>query len=114
MGLFGGGNSSSTTRTTSQSSGFSQTQGDAFALQGSGNVINMTSSNALKTAQTIAGESLSQVQLAQQNAANTTSAALSTVAQATQGQTQSLVSEGIKWGALIALAYFALKAFGKG
>ncbi len=114
MGLFGGGNSSSTTKTTSQSSGFSQIQGDAFALQGSGNVINMTSSNALKTLQTIAGESLNQVQLAQQNASNTASSAIQAIAQSAQGQSQSLIMEGLKWGALVALAYFALKAFGKG
>lgn len=112
MGLFGGGNSS--TNTTRQSSGFSQVSGDAVNLLGNGNNLSFVDPGALKTAQTIAGEALSQVQLAQTNAANTASAALQTVAQASQGQSQSLISEGIKWAALVALAYFALKAFGKG
>lgn len=113
MGLFGGGNSSSSKKTVTQSSGFDQTYGDATAIQGKGNTVNYIDPGALKAAQSIAGEAMSQVNLAQQNAANTSSAAIQAVSQAAQGQSQSLISEGLKWGALVALGYFALRAFGK-
>ena len=113
MGLFGGGNSSSTTKTTTQSSGFSQISGPALALMGSGNSITFSDQGAIQAAQNIAGEALNQVDLAQQNAAGTSNAAIQAVAQASQGQSQSLISEGLKWGALVALGFFALKAFGK-
>ena len=110
MGLFGGGNSSSST--TAQSGGFSQVNGSALQLQGSNNRVTLSDSGAIAAAQSIAGEALNQVQLAQQNSANTAASAIQTVAQASQGQAQSLIAEAIKWGALVALAFFAMRAFG--
>jgi hypothetical protein len=114
MGLFGGGNSSSSTNTTTQSTGFSQIQGNASAVQGSNNTVSFVDPGALQAAQTIAGEALDQVNLAQQNSSNTAAAAIQAVASSAQGQTQSIVLEAVKWGALVALGFFALKAFGKG
>ena len=112
MGLFGGGNSSSSTRTTSQSSGFSQVSGDASAIQGSNNNISFVDPGALAAAQSIAGEALNQVDLAQQNSANTASSAIQAVSSAAQGQSQSIILEAVKWGAIVALGFFGLKAFG--
>ena len=113
MGLFGGGNSSSSTRTTTASGGFSQISGPALQLQGNANSVQFIDPGALKAAQTIAGEALNQVDLAQQNANGTANSAIQAVAQASQGQAQSLLSEGIKWGAILGIGYIALKAFGK-
>lgn len=114
MGLFGGGNSSSST--TAQSGGFSQVSGPAVQLQGSQNRVTFNSIDpgALQAAQTIAGEALDQVNLAQQNSSNTAAAAIQAVASSAQGQTQSILLEGLKWGALVAVAFFAMKAFSKG
>ena len=108
MGLFGGGNSSSTS--TAQEGGFSNINGSALQLQGSHNRVTLSDSGAIAAAQSIAGEALHQVDLAQQNSANTAASAIQTVAKASQGQAQSLISEAIKWGALVALAFFAVKA----
>lgn len=111
MGLFGGGNSSSTTRTTTLSGGFSQINGSALQLQGTGNNVTLSDSGAIAAAQSIAGEALNQVNLAQQNSANTAAAAIQGITQASQGQAQSLISEGLKWGAIVALGFLAVKAF---
>lgn len=112
MGLFGGGNSSSST--TALSGGFSSVQGSALQLQGNQNRITFSDEGAISAAQSIAHEALDQVQLAQQNSSNAASAAIQAVSSASQGQTQSIILEAVKWGALVALGFFALKAFGKG
>lgn len=107
MGLFGGGNSSSST--TAQSGGFSQIGGSALQLQGNQNKITLSDSGAIAAAQSIAGEALDQVNLAQQNSANTATAAIQGIAQASQGQAQSVLLEGIKWAAIVGIAFVALK-----
>lgn len=112
MGLFGGGNSSSTTN--AQSAGFSTGGGAAVQLMGSNNKLTLSDQGAIKAAQTIAGEALDQVNLAQQNSSNTAAAALKAVTASAQGQTQSILLEGIKWAALVGIAFFAMKAFSKG
>lgn len=123
MGLFGGGNSSSSS--TAQEGGFSNVNGSALQLQGSNNRVTLSDSGAIKAAQSIAtqslqsseniaGEALNQATLAQTNSSSAVSQALTAVAQSAQGQTQSIILEALKWGALVALGYFALKAFGKG
>ncbi len=113
MGLFGGGNSSSTTRTTTQDAGFSQVSGPALALQGTGNNIQFVDQGAIKAATTIATQALGNVEIAGQQASQTTSQAVAAVSQAAAGQTDTLITTGLKWAAIIAIAYFAFKAFGK-
>lgn len=107
MGLFGGGNSSSST--TAQSGGFSQVQGSALQLQGNQNRITLSDSGAIAAAQSIAGEALDQVNLAQQNSANTAGAAIQAIASSSQGQAQSVLLEGIKWAAIVGIAFAAVK-----
>lgn len=109
MGLFGGGNSSSST--TAQSGGFSQINGSALQLQGSNNRVMLSDQGAIAAAQSIAGEALNQVQLAGQNQSNTAAAAIQSIASASQGQAQSVLLEAIKWGAIVAVGFFALKLF---
>ena len=111
MGLFGGGNSSSSTRTTTQSTGFSQVSGPALAMQGTGNTVSFIDPGALTAAQNIAGEALNANQLATNNASSIVSQAMQSVQAASQSQTQSLMSEGMKWGAIVALAYIAMRVF---
>ena len=111
MGLFGGGNSSSSTST--QSSGFSQIGGPALQVQGSGNNVRFIDPGALKAATNIALASLQQVEVAGQNSSNTVSQAVGAVSQAAQGQTNTLIDTALKWAAIVALGYFAFHAFGK-
>ncbi len=116
MGLFGGGNSSSST--SSQSAGFSNITGPALQIKGSGNRLTMTDDGAVSGAfglvESIAGEALSNAQVSAQNQASSVSQAINAVQQASQGQAQNIATTAIKWGALAALAYFAMRALSKG
>jgi hypothetical protein len=123
MGLFGGGNSSSST--TAQSAGFSSTTGANTQVQGNNNRISFIDPGALKAAtdiagmslqagQNIAGEALNSAADATSGANSLASQAISAVSLSAQGQTQSILLEGVKWGALVLLGYFLMKVFAKG
>ena len=113
MGLFSSSKSSTTNLTTTQNTGFSDVTGQALALQGEGNVVNLTDQGALKVANDIAAQAFDQVDLVNSRASSSIAQAVEAVAESAREESENLVGN-FKSLAIMGILAWAVVGFAKG